>query len=149
MQIYGDEYFMRKAMEEAELAASRGEVPIGAVIVSGNQILARGHNSTELLKDVTAHAEMIAITAASQYLGSKYLWDCTLYVTLEPCVMCAGALRWSQIQKVVYATGDDKAGFMRYGKGLLHPKTQLEMGVMMNEASTMLSGFFAQKRKKV
>ena len=147
MKIYGDEYFMRLAIQEAQKAAELGEVPVGAVIVSGDQLLARCHNSTEMLNDVTAHAEILAITAASQYLGSKYLMDCTLYVSLEPCIMCAGALRWAQIGRVVYATADDKAGFMRYGKELLHPRTQLEMGIMMEESASMLKSFFASRRK--
>ena len=147
MKIYGDEYFMRLAIQEAQKAAESGEVPVGAVIVSGDQLLARCHNSTEMLNDVTAHAEILAITAASQYLGSKYLMDCTLYVSLEPCIMCAGALRWAQIGRVVYATADDKAGFMRYGKELLHPRTQLEMGIMMEESAGMLKSFFASRRK--
>ena len=147
MKIYGDEYFMRLAIQEAQKAAESGEVPVGAVIVSGDQLLARCHNSTEMLNDVTAHAEILAITAASQYLGSKYLMDCTLYVSLEPCIMCAGALRWAQIGRVVYATADDKAGFMRYGKELLHPRTQLEMGIMMEESASMLKSFFASRRK--
>ena len=147
MKIYGDEYFMKLAIQEAQKAAELGEVPVGAVIVSGDQLLARCHNSTEMLNDVTAHAEILAITAASQYLGSKYLMDCTLYVTLEPCIMCAGALRWSQIGRVVYATADDKGGFMRYGKELLHPRTQLEMGIMMEESALMLKSFFTSRRK--
>lgn len=138
---------MKLAMQEAQKASALGEVPIGAVIASGDQLLARCHNSTEMLQDVTAHAEILAITAASQYLGSKYLLDCTLYVSLEPCVMCAGALRWSQMGRVVFATPDDKAGFMRYGKELLHPRTQLEMGIMMEECSALLSDFFKSKRK--
>jgi len=147
MKIYGDEYFMKLAIQEAQKAAELGEVPVGAVIVSGDQLLARCHNSTEMLNDVTAHAEILSITAASQYLGSKYLMDCTLYVTLEPCIMCAGALRWAQIGRVVYATADDKGGFMRYGKELLHPRTQLEMGIMMEESAVMLKSFFASRRK--
>jgi tRNA(adenine34) deaminase len=147
MKIYGDEYFMKLAIQEAQKAAELGEVPVGAVIVSGDQLLARCHNSTEMLNDVTAHAEILSITAASQYLGSKYLMDCTLYVTLEPCIMCAGALRWAQIGRVVYATADDKGGFMRYGKELLHPRTQLEMGIMMEESALMLKSFFASRRK--
>ena len=138
---------MKLALQEAQKAADAGEVPVGAVLASGDQLIARCHNSTELLKDVTAHAEILAITAASQYLGSKYLLDCTLYVTLEPCVMCAGALRWSQIGRVIYATADDKAGFMRFGKELLHPRTQLEMGIMMEESASLLKSFFASKRK--
>src|SRR5687767_12464566 len=148
MQVYGDEYFMRLALQEARKAADLGEVPIGAVIASGNQLLARCHNSTEMLSDVTAHAEILAITAAAQFLGSKYLIDCTMYVSLEPCVMCAGALRWSQIGRIVYASSDDKAGFMRYGKELLHPKTQLEMGILMEESSVMLKKFFQARRMK-
>lgn len=148
MEIYGDEYFMKLALQEAQRAIESHEVPIGAVIASGDQLLARCHNSTEMLTDVTAHAEILAITAASQNLGSKYLKDCTLYVTLEPCVMCAGALRWSQIGRVVFAAGDDKAGFMRYGKELLHPGTQLEMGIMMEESSRLLKSFFASRRKR-
>lgn len=149
MQVYDDEYFMRLAMQEARKANDLGEVPIGAVVVSGNQLLARCHNSTEMLTDVTAHAEILAITAAAQYLGSKYLLDCTMYISLEPCVMCAGALRWSQIGRVVFAAPDDKAGFMRYGKELLHPKTQLEMGILMEESSLMLSSFFRARRAKL
>jgi tRNA(adenine34) deaminase len=149
MQIYGDEYFMKLALQEARKAADLGEVPIGAVIASGDQLLARCHNSTEMLKDVTAHAEILAITAAAQFLSSKYLIDCTLYVSLEPCVMCAGALRWAQIDRVVYASPDDKAGFMRYGKELLHPRTQLEMGIMMEESSVLLKSFFQARRSKI
>ena len=147
MQVYSDEYFMRLALQEARKANDLGEVPIGAVIASGDQLLARCHNSTEMLNDVTAHAEILAITAGAQYLGSKYLMDCTIYISLEPCVMCAGALRWAQIGRVVYATADDKGGFMRYGKELLHPRTQLEMGIMMDESALMLKSFFAAKRK--
>jgi len=149
MQVYNDEYFMRLALQEAQRAADAGEVPIGAVISSGDQLLARCHNSTELLNDVTAHAEILAITAASQYLGSKYLLDCTIYISLEPCIMCAGALRWSQIGRVVFATADDKAGFMRYGKELLHPRTQLEMGIMMEESAMLLKSFFQARRTKI
>ena len=138
---------MKLALQEAHKAAAAGEIPIGAVIASGDQVLARCHNSTEMLTDVTAHAEILAITAASQYLGSKYLHECTLYVTVEPCVMCAGALRWSQIGRVMYSTPDDKGGFMRYGKELLHPRTQLEMGVLMQESAALMKNFFAAKRK--
>lgn len=147
MQLYGDDYFMRLALQEAQKAADAGEVPVGAVIVSGDQVLARCHNSVELLQDVTAHAEILAITAAAQFLGSKYLPDCTIYVSLEPCVMCAGALRWAQIGRILYATPDDKAGFMRYGKELIHPRTILEMGIMMEESSSLLKSFFSAKRK--
>jgi len=149
MLLFGDEFFMKLALEEARKAADSGEVPVGAVIAAGDQLLARCHNSTEMLTDVTAHAEILAITAASQHLGSKYLHDCTIYVTLEPCVMCAGALRWAQIGRVVYAAPDDKGGFMRYGKELLHPRTQLEMGVMMEESAALLKSFFSEKRLKI
>ena len=142
-----DEHFMRQALKEAEQAFKVDEVPVGAVIVSGDRIIARAHILTERLNDVTAHAEMQSITAAAENLGGKNLKDCTLYVTLEPCVMCAGALRWAQIGRVVYATPDDKAGFMRYGKELLHPRTQLEMGIMMEESSLLLKSFFAARRK--
>ncbi len=148
MQVYGDEYFMRLALQEAQKAADLGEVPIGAIITSGDKLLARCHNSTEMLTDVTAHAEILAITAAAQYLGSKYLMDCTIYISLEPCVMCAGALRWAQMGRVVYATADDKAGFMRYGKQLLHPKTHLEMGILMEESTQLLKSFFLARRAK-
>lgn len=147
MEIYGDEYFMKLALQEARKAEEMGEVPIGAVITYGDRLLARCHNSTEMLTDVTAHAEILAITSASQNLNSKYLGDCTLYVSLEPCVMCASALRWSQIGRVVYATSDEKAGFMRYGKELLHPKTKLEMGIMMEESAKLLKTFFANRRR--
>ena len=144
---FNDEYFMRKALQEAEKAASEGEVPIGAIIVCQQQIIARAHNQTERLKDVTAHAEIVAITAASEYLGAKYLTDCTLYVTIEPCVMCAGALAWAQVGKVVYGAAEDKRGFMRFGRELLHPKTQLAYGVLHDECATLMSNFFKSKRK--
>ena len=122
-------------------------MPVGAVVVSQGLILARAHNSVELLRDVTAHAEIIAITAAMQHLDSKYLPECTLYVTLEPCPMCAGALKWSQIGRVVYGAADDKGGFMKFGKEMLHPKTTLEYGVMEHECSIIMKEFFAAKRK--
>ncbi|MBK7522934.1 MAG: nucleoside deaminase [Saprospiraceae bacterium] len=148
LSIYSDEYFMKQAMAEAEKAAEAEEIPIGAVIVCQNRIIARAFNQTEKLHDVTAHAEIIAITAASEYLGNKYLKDCTLYVTLEPCLMCAGALNWSQISKIVYGASDEKKGFMRYGKELLHPKTKLEFGIFHEECSEMVRNFFEKKRKK-
>ncbi len=144
--IYDDNYFMKQAYQEALLAYEKGEVPVGAVIVCKSKIIARGHNQTELLSDVTAHAEIIAITAAAAYLDNKYLKDCTMYITLEPCIMCAGALYWSQIDKVVFAAPDDKRGFMRYGKELLHPTTKLEYGIMINECSQLLTDFFKDKR---
>ena len=145
-EVYTDEYYMKIALQEAEKAYDQGEIPVGAVIVSHQQILAKGHNSTQLLTDVTAHAEMITITAAAQHLGSKYLQDCTLYVTLEPCVMCAGALRWAQIGRVVYGASDEKQGFMRYGKELLHPKTKLEFGVLHDPCQQLMRSFFQERR---
>ena len=146
LNVYSDDYFMKQALREAKVAYEEGEVPIGAVVVCGNQIIARAHNKTEHLKDVTAHAEIMALTSASDYLGSKYLNECTLYVTLEPCIMCAGALSWAQLGKIVYGASDDKAGFMRYGKELLHPKTKVEFGIMFDECSALLKRFFAAKR---
>ena len=146
LTVHGDDYYMKQALAEAQKAAEIGEVPVGAVIVSNKQIIARAHNQTQLLNDVTAHAEMLAITSAATYLGSKYLTDCTLYVTLEPCPMCAGALYWSQLTKVVYGASDDTRGFMRYGKELLHPKTKLEYGILHEECAAIIKDFFQAKR---
>ncbi len=146
LKVYDDVYFMRQAIEQAKLAAADGEVPVGAVIVTQDRIIARGHNETERLQDVTAHAEIIAITAAANHLGSKYLPDCTLYVTLEPCVMCAGALAWAQLGRVVFGAADEKRGFMRHGKELLHPKTVLAYGVLHDECAEMMTRFFQKKR---
>jgi len=143
---FTDEYFMKKALQEAEMAFDKGEIPVGAIIVVNNTVIARSHNLTELLNDVTAHAEMQAITAAANYLGGKYLKDCTLYVTLEPCQMCAGALYWSQITKIVYGASDEQRGFMKMGTQL-HPKTVVVGGVMANEASELMKRFFAERRK--
>ena len=143
--IYDDTYFMKKALVEAELAFDQGEVPVGAVIVVNQQIIARAHNLTELLNDVTAHAEIQAITSASNYLGGKFLHNCTLYVTLEPCQMCAGALYWSQISRVVYGAEDKERGCRAMGTKL-HPKTKLEGGVLAKEASDLLKRFFVEKR---
>ncbi len=137
---------MRQAYLEAEKALDRDEVPVGAVVVARNQVIARAHNSTELLHDVTAHAEIQAITAASEFLGAKYLTGCTLYVTLEPCVMCAGALYWSQIDKIVYAARDPKRGAGRFQNQLYHPKTLLVSGVMEKECGKLLTDFFKAKR---
>jgi tRNA(adenine34) deaminase len=137
---------MQQAFREAILAFEEGEIPVGAVVVCQNQIIARARNQTECLTDVTAHAEILAITAASAYLGSKYLDECTLYVTLEPCVMCAGALSWAQLGRLVYAAAEAKRGFMRFGKGLLHPKTQVEFGLMGEASGQLLKDFFKQKR---
>lgn len=146
MEIFTDEYFMQQALKEARAAAELGEIPVGAVMVAGSRIIARAHNQTEQLTDVTAHAEIIAITAAAQFLGSKYLPECTLYVTLEPCIMCAGALQWAQLGRLVYGAADEKKGFMKYGKALLHPRTKVEYGVLEQECSTLLKQFFLSKR---
>ena len=143
--IFDDEYFMKKALQEAEVAFEKGEIPVGAVIVVDNRVIARAHNLTELLNDVTAHAEMQAITAAANFLGGKYLNKCTLYVTLEPCQMCAGALYWSQISTVVYGAKDKKRGFGVMGTKL-HPKTILRGGVLAKEASDLMKRFFIEKR---
>lgn len=143
--ILSDTYFMQKALQEAQIAFEQGEVPVGAVITIGERIIAKAHNLTEKLTDVTAHAEMQAITAASEYLGGKYLMDCTLYVTLEPCVMCAGALYWSQIAKVVYGATDSKRGYHLFGN-LLHPKTQVVQGVLEEPCSQIVKDFFLQRR---
>ncbi|HEX5625259.1 MAG TPA: nucleoside deaminase [Saprospiraceae bacterium] len=148
IEVYTDEYFMKIALEEAKKAALADEIPIGAVVVYGKQILSKAHNQTELLQDVTAHAEILAITAAAQNLNSKYLKDCTLYVTLEPCPMCAGALRWAQVSRLVYAAEDEKMGYLRFGNGLLHPRTSIEYGLLQAECSALLRQFFETKRKE-
>lgn len=137
---------MKKALQEAEMAFEKGEIPVGAIIVVNNKVIARSHNLTELLNDVTAHAEMQSITAAANFLGGKYLKNCTLYVTLEPCQMCAGALYWSQISKVVFGARDEQRGFLTLGTQL-HPKTQVIQGVMTNECADLMKRFFASKRK--
>ncbi|MFD2587259.1 nucleoside deaminase [Croceitalea marina] len=142
---FDDNYFMKKALQEAEMAFERGEVPVGAVIVAKNRIIGRAHNLTEQLHDVTAHAEMQAITSAANFLGGKYLTGCTLYVTLEPCQMCAGALYWSQISKIVYAASDLERGYSVMGT-TLHPKTEVVSGILEKEASELLKRFFIQKR---
>lgn len=143
--MFSHEYFMRLALQEANNALEKDEVPIGCVIVSQNKIIAKGHNLTEQLNDVTAHAEMQAITAAANFLGGKYLKDCTIYVTMEPCVMCAGALFWSQISCVVIGARDEKRGFINQNLKL-HPKTEIITGVMKNECSTLVKDFFKNKR---
>jgi tRNA(adenine34) deaminase len=143
---FSDEYFMKKALQEAELAFEKGEIPVGALIVVDNKIIARTHNLTELLNDVTAHAEMQAITSAANFLGGKYLTGCTLYVTLEPCQMCAGALYWSQISKIVFGASDENRGFEKMGTQL-HPKTTVVRGVLAEEASALMKSFFTDKRK--
>ena len=141
-----DEYFMKQALQEALLARKRDEVPVGAVIVCQGRIIARGHNLTETLTDVTAHAEMQAITAAAQFLGGKYLTDCTLYVTVEPCVMCAGALGWAQISRIVYGATDEKRGYFRFAPNALHPKTEVVSGVLEEECSRLMKEFFRARR---
>ncbi|UWY29747.1 nucleoside deaminase [Flavobacterium sp. TR2] len=143
---FTDEYFMKKALQEAEEAYAKGEIPVGAVIVVADKVIARSHNLTELLNDVTAHAEMQSITAAANFLGGKYLKDCTLYVTLEPCQMCAGALYWSQISKIVFGARDEQRGFLNMGTKL-HPKTTVVSGVMANEAADLMKRFFLERRK--
>mgnify|MGYP003139610250 FL=1 len=145
LKPYDDTYFMKRALMEAEIAFEKDEIPIGAVVVVKNQIIARAHNLTETLNDVTAHAEMQAITAAANYLGGKYLKDCTLYVTIEPCQMCAGTLYWSQIDKVVYGARDEQRGCINMNTKL-HPKTKMSGGVMKEEASELLKKFFIEKR---
>ena len=143
---FTDEYFMKKALQEAEMAFEKGEIPVGAVIVVTDKVIARTHNLTELLNDVTAHAEMQAITAAANFLGGKYLKDCTLYVTLEPCQMCAGALYWSQITKIVFGASDTHRGYEKMGTQL-HPKTTVVRGVLAEEAADLMKRFFAKRRK--
>lgn len=146
--IFSHEFFMKKALKEAQLAYDKDEVPVGAVVVANNTIIARAHNLTETLNDVTAHAEMQAITAATNLLGSKYLTDCQLYVTLEPCVMCAGALFWSQISELIIAAPDDKRGYSLIKQPIIHPKTLISKGILENEAGALLQNFFSNKRKK-
>lgn len=141
-----DEFYMQQALREARAAYEEDEIPVGAVIVSGEKIIARSHNHTERLHDVTAHAEMLAFTAATNYLDAKYLTDCTLYVTLEPCVMCAGAAGWTQIGRIVYGASDPKRGFERLGRGMLHPKTIVESGMMKEECEELMKSFFQRKR---
>jgi tRNA(adenine34) deaminase len=148
MEIFTDEYFMREALKEAKKALELGEVPVGAVIVCKNRIIARAHNQTEQLTDATAHAEMLAITAAENYLGSKYLNECVLYVTLEPCVMCAGALHWVQLHKIVYGADDIQRGYSLVSTPLLHPKTEVVRGLKKEECKELVNEFFRRIREK-
>lgn len=143
-----DTRFMRMALDEARLAAEEGEVPVGAVIVAGTRLLARTHNLTQRLNDVTAHAEMLAITAAAEALGGKYLTDCTLYVTVEPCIMCAGAIGWAQLGRLVYGADDDKRGYHLYSDARtpLHPKTEIRQGFMADDAAELMRDFFRRRR---
>ena len=147
MTMTADERYMRKALEEARLAFEADEIPVGAVVVCGDQIIARGHNLTELLHDVTAHAEMQAITAAAEHLGGKYLDVCTLYVTVEPCIMCAGAIGWSQLGRLVYGASDPKRGYSYFAPKALHPKTKVVSGVLEEECAALMKEFFLRKRK--
>ena len=146
LSVFSDEYFMKEALKEAHKAFDKDEVPVGVVVVAGKRVIARAHNLTEMLNDVTAHAEMQAITSAADYIGGKYLKGCTVYVTLEPCVMCAGALFWSQADKVVYGAPDEKRGFSILSENILHPKTEVESGLMKEECSKLLTDFFQSKR---
>lgn len=144
--IFSDEYFMNEALKEAQNAFDKDEIPVGAVVVSNNKIIARAHNMTESLTDVTAHAEMIAITAAENYLGSKFLNDCILYVSLEPCIMCAGAINWARIGKLVFGAGEPKVGYTSISKDILNPKTEIIPGVLEERSSALLKEFFESKR---
>ncbi len=146
LSVFSDEHFMKEALKEAHKAFSEDEVPVGAVIVCDNKIIARSHNMTERLNDVTAHAEMLAFTSATDYLGGKYLNECTLYVTLEPCIMCAGASYWTQLKKVVFGASDEKRGFSNLSQNILHPKTETKFGVLEKECSELLKSFFEKKR---
>lgn len=146
LDIFTDDYFMKMAYQEALKAYEKGEVPVGAVVVCQKQIIAKGHNLTEQLTDVTAHAEILCLTAAAEFLGSKYLTDCTLYVTLEPCVMCAGALSWAQLGRLVYGASDEKRGFSRLQPKVLHPRTVVSFGVMKAESSQLIKSFFEERR---
>lgn len=146
LSVFSDEQFMREALKEARKAFDADEVPVGAVVVANNRIIARAHNLTERLNDVTAHAEMQAITAAANALGGKYLTDCTLYVTLEPCLMCAGALSWSQISRIVYGASDEKRGYIKLNQPVLHPKTVIERGLLADECAKLMKDFFQKKR---
>lgn len=146
MHPFDDVYFMKQALLEARQAAAEGEIPVGAVMVCGDRIIARAHNQTERLNDPTAHAEMLAVTATTTALGAKYLTDCRLYVTLEPCVMCAGAIGWAQLGSVVYGANDEKRGFTKYAPQALHPKTQLRGGILEEECVAELQAFFKKRR---
>ena len=141
-----DTFYMKQALAEAHKAADRGEVPVGAVVVCRDRIIARSHNLTEALNDVTAHAEMQAITAAANYLGAKYLTDCTLYVTVEPCVMCAGAIAWSQMGRLVFGAADEKRGYQKFAPNALHPKTVVQQGLLAEECASLMKSFFKKKR---
>ncbi|HRZ41769.1 MAG TPA: nucleoside deaminase [Bacteroidales bacterium] len=144
--LYTDDYFMKEALKEAQKAFDRDEVPVGCVVVASDRIIARGHNLTETLNDVTAHAEMQAITASAHYLGGKFLTDCSVYITLEPCPMCAGALFWARPGRIVYGAEDPKNGYMKHRPSLIHPKTLITKGVLAEESAALLRSFFEKKR---
>lgn len=148
LSIHSDEHFMGEALKQAQLAFEEDEIPVGAVVVANNKIIARAYNQTEKLSDPTAHAEMLALTAATNYLGTKYLNECTLFVTLEPCAMCAGALYWAQLGKLIYAAGDEKRGFTAVNPNMLHPKTELSRGPLEKESSLLVSDFFKRIRDR-
>jgi tRNA(adenine34) deaminase len=148
LTVNSDEHFMREALRQAQIAFDEGEIPVGAVVVCQKKIIAKAYNQTERLNDVTAHAEMLAITSAANHLGGKYLTDCTLYVSLEPCGMCAGALNWSQVDEVVYALADEKRGFTKINSSMIHPKTKVKSGLMAKESKQLIDDFFAKMRNK-
>ena len=148
LSVYSPERYMQEAIKQAEVAFEKGDVPVGAVVVANNRIIARSHNQVELLNDPTAHAEILAITAATEAIGSKYLDQCTLYVTLEPCVMCAGALNWAQIDFVHYGASDDKKGYSLMGENVLHPKTKVKGGLLAKECAKLLKNFFSNLRNE-
>lgn len=148
LSIHSDEHFMGEALKQAEIAFDEGEIPVGAVVVANNVIIARAYNQTEKLNDPTAHAEMLALTAATNYLGTKYLNECSLYVTLEPCGMCAGAVYWAQLGKLIYAAGDDQRGFSTINPSMIHPKTVLKKGLLDQEAGSLISSFFQTLRDR-
>ncbi len=146
--LFSDEYFMNEAIKEAQKALLEDEVPVGVVVVANNRIIARGYNMIQQLADVTAHAEMIAITSAANFMGSKYLNECTLFVTLEPCLMCAAAMNWAQLGRLVFGASDDKAGYHLVEAPVLHPKTEITFGILEDQCSLLLKGFFKQKRNQ-
>ena len=148
MSIYSDEHFMNQALQQAQEAFDEGEIPVGAVVVCENKIIAKDHNRVERLNDATAHAEMLAITAAQNYLGSKYLSDCTLFVTLEPCIMCGGGVFWTQMGRVVIGALDKERGYSTYDRNVLHPKTEVKQGVMAEECEQIIKDFFRRMRNK-
>ena len=148
LSVYSPESYMKEALKQAHLAFESGEVPVGAVVVANNRIIARAHNQVELLNDPTAHAEILAITAATEFLGNKYLEGCAMYVTLEPCAMCAGAMNWAQIDALIYGAADEKRGYSLIAKNILHPKTKVNAGILAEESRDLLQQFFRQMREE-